>query len=95
MLYRKLDAKFNIESQLIGFPKIVITVNKYHISPRILPLEALQGKEKEAVGYVMLKKKTSIQDLAKFMDMEAIEASKVIALLTARGTFQFIFTDLA
>ena len=93
MLYRKLDGNFDIETQLIGFPKVVVTVNKYHISPRILPLEALQGKEKEAVGYVILKKKTSIQDLAKFMDMESLEVRKVLALLTARGTFQFIFTE--
>ena len=93
MLHRKLDASFKIESHLIGFPKVIVTVNKYHISPRILPLEALQGKEKEAVGYVILKKKTSIQDLAKFMDMDSFEASKILALLTARGTFQFIFAD--
>ena len=93
MLHRKLDAKFDVETSIIGFPKILVTVNKYHISPRILPLESLQRKEKEVVGYVILKKKTSIQDLAKFMDIEPLEVNKVLALLTARGTFQFIFTD--
>ena len=93
MLYRKLDAQFEISKKLSGSSGILVNVKKYHIAPRDLPLSSLQGTEKDIVGYVLLKKRLSIKDLVKFVGKEPIDIMKVLALLTARGTFQVVFAD--
>ncbi len=93
MLYRKLEAQFEIRSKLVGASSVFINVKKYHISPRILPLAALQGIEKEIAGYTILRKTVSIKELVKFVGKEPIEIMKILALLTARGTFQVVFTE--
>ncbi|NPD89464.1 MAG: hypothetical protein HGN29_12160 [Asgard group archaeon] len=93
MLYRKLEAQFEVESKLVGSSNIFVNVKKYHISPRILPLASLQGVEKDIAGYTILRKRVSIKELVKFVDKEPIGVLKILAFLTARGTFQVIFTE--
>lgn len=93
MLHRKLEALFEVHSKLVGVSSVFVNVKKYHISPRILPLASLQGIEKEIAGYTILRRKISIKDLVKFVNKEPIEILKVLARLTARGTFQVVFTD--
>jgi predicted DNA-binding transcriptional regulator len=93
MLYRKLEARFEIRSKLAGTSSVFVNVKKYHISPRVLPLSSLQGTERDVAGYTILRKKVSIKELVKFVDKEPIEVMKILALLTARGTFQVVFTE--
>jgi len=93
MLYRKLEAQFEVLSQFIGSPTVYVNVKKYHIAPRILPLASLQGAEKEIAGYTILRKKVSIKELVKFVNKEPREVLKVLAFLTARGTFQVVFSE--
>ncbi len=91
MLYRKLEASFKITGSISS--RITINVKKYLIAPRTLPIEALQGDERAIVGFTLLKKEVTIEELAKYIDKEEVEVTRLIAFLTARGTFQFIFNE--
>jgi len=93
MLYKKLEASFEVSGGIIGSSKISVNVKKYLIAPRTLPMEALQGDEKSIVGYTILKKEVEIEELAKYLEKEEKEIVRIIAFLTARGTFQFIFNE--
>ncbi|MHA1218541.1 MAG: RING finger domain-containing protein [Candidatus Heimdallarchaeaceae archaeon] len=93
MLYKKLEASFEVSGGIVGSSKISVNVKKYLITPRALPMEALQGDERSVVGYTILKKEADIEELAKYIDKKEKEVVKIIAVLTARGTFQFIFNE--
>lgn len=93
MLYRKLDASFEVTGGIVGSGKTSVNVKKYLIAPRALPVEALQGDERALVGFTLLKKEVDIDELAKYIDKEETEVTRLVAFLTARGTFQFIFNE--
>ena len=93
MLYRKLEATFKVTGSLVGSSKVTVNVKKYLIAPRTLPIEALQGDERAIVGLTLLKKEVDIDELANYINKDPFETLKLIAFLTARGTFQFIFND--
>jgi transcription initiation factor IIE alpha subunit len=93
MLYRKLEASFNVSGGIFGSGKTTINIKKYLIAPRTLPVEALQGDERALVGYALIKKEVDIEELAKYVDKQVEEVTRLIAFLTARGTFQFIFNE--
>jgi len=93
MLHRKLDASIDIGSKIVGKNNIIVNVRKYLISPKILPLSSLQGDERDIVGYTLIKKRISIQELAKLTEKEPTEILKILSFLTARGTFQFVFAQ--
>jgi len=93
MHYRKLEAKFHLSTSFLGSDRITINIEKYLIAPRILPVGALTGEEKDLVGFSLIKREASIKELANYIDKEPEEIVRVLAFLTARGTFQFIFNE--
>ncbi len=93
MLHRKLEASITIGPKVLGKSNILVNVRKYLISPKILPLSSLQGDERDIVGYTLIKKRISIQELAKLTEKKPIEIVRILAFLTARGTFQFVFAQ--
>ncbi|MHA1397210.1 MAG: hypothetical protein ACTSSF_05835, partial [Candidatus Heimdallarchaeaceae archaeon] len=91
MLYEKLEAKFKVEQRFFWFSKVFVIVDKYVIAPKKVPLSLLQGSEKDVSGYILLKKRVSIKELTTVIEKPAKDIIKILANLTARGTFQFIF----
>jgi len=93
MLYRKLEAVFTVQSHFLGTSDIIVNISKYHIAPKTLPLSALQGIEKDIVGYTILRKQPTIKELFEFTGKDKKDILKNLAVLTARGTFQVVFAD--
>jgi len=93
MFHRKLEARFTVSKSLLGSDQIIINIEKYLIAPRILPVSALTGDEKDIVGFSLIKKEVSIKELSTYIDKDFHEVLKILSLLTARGTFQFIFNE--
>ena len=93
MLYRKLEASVVVQSKFLGKNQISVNVSKYLISPKTTPLSSLQSDERIIVGYIILKKQTTIQELAEIIEKESIDVVRILSFLTARGTFQFIFSQ--
>ena len=90
-LLNKLEAELNFKRKALGTDSLFITITKYIIEPKIMPPSALVGIEKEIIGYVILTKRASINEISKFIGKEKIEILRTLATLTARGTFQFVF----
>ena len=93
MHFRKLETRFQISTSFLGSDRIIMNIDKYLIAPRILPVGALTGDEKDIVGLALIKKEVSIKELSIYIGKKPKETLKVLALLTARGTFQFIFNE--
>ena len=93
-LLGKLEAEIEVQKKSLGADKILINITKYIIEPRVVPLATLQGTEKELIGYIMLTKKASIQEISKFLSKDKSEILKSAATLTAKGTFQFFFSGI-
>ncbi|MCK4895272.1 MAG: E3 ubiquitin protein ligase [Candidatus Heimdallarchaeota archaeon] len=91
-LFKKLEAKLEYKKKKLGTGSLHINVTKYIIEPKIIPLSTLQGIEKEVTGYLILTKKASPQEIRKFIGKEKNEILRSLATLTARGTFQFVFS---
>ncbi len=93
MYYRKLETQFRYSKTLLGSDRLSININKYLIAPRILPMGALTGEERDLVGFTLIKKEVSIKELAIYISKESKDVVQILAFLTARGTFQFIFNE--
>ncbi|MCE7742083.1 MAG: hypothetical protein GOP50_06460 [Candidatus Heimdallarchaeota archaeon] len=93
MHYRKLEAKFQHSTSLLGSDRLMVNIDKYLIAPRILPVGALTGEEKDIVGFSLIKREVGIKELANYIDKEPEEIVRILAFLTARGTFQFVFNE--
>ncbi len=91
-LLKKLEAKLEFKKKKLGTDSLFINVTKYIIEPKIIPLSSLQRIEKEIIGYLILTKKASPQEISKFIGRERNEILRTLAALTARGTFQFVFS---
>ena len=93
MLHRKLEASIDVGVKVLGKNNIIVNVQKYLISPKILPLSSLQGDERDIVGYTLIKKRISIQELEKLTEKKQTDILRILSFLTARGTFQFVFAQ--
>jgi len=73
MLYRKLDAKFDIESRLIGFPKVVEVIKKHSLyeiekeknQPLSVEEKILFYADKRVIGNKIVSLKERFEDLNK------------------------------
>ncbi len=90
-LLKKLEAELEFKKKKLGTTSVFINITKYIIEPKIIPLSTLQGIEKEVIGYLILTKKASPQEIGKFIGKERNEILRTLATLTARGTFQVVF----
>ncbi len=91
LLLKKLEAELEFKKKKLGTTSVFINITKYIIEPKIIPLSTLQGIEKEVIGYLILTKKASPQEIGKFTGKERNEILRTLATLTARGTFQVVF----
>ncbi len=91
LLLKKLEAELEFKKKKLGTTSVFINITKYIIEPKIIPLSTLQGIEKEVIGYLLLTKKASPQEISKFIGKERNEILRTLATLTARGTFQVVF----
>jgi predicted transcriptional regulator/Mn-dependent DtxR family transcriptional regulator len=91
LLLKKLEAELEFKKKKLGTTSVFINITKYIIEPKIIPLSTLQGIEKEVIGYLLLTKKASHQEISKFIGKERNEILRTLATLTARGTFQVVF----
>ncbi len=92
LLNGKLEAKIQLETGFLS-SEVIVTVSKFMISPRKISLSDLDEEEKDTVGYLLLRKKATIKSISKYVEKDSINILRILAELTAKGTFQVTFTD--
>ncbi|MHA1866943.1 MAG: hypothetical protein ACTSVB_05285 [Candidatus Heimdallarchaeaceae archaeon] len=93
LLFRKIEAEFIIKTNFFAKDTISIIVKKFIIQPEKKDLSLLPANEKEVVGFLLLTKKAKLKTISRFIEKPIHETVSLLASLTARGTFQFIFTS--
>lgn len=92
LLNGNIEAKIQLEAGFLS-SEVIVTVTKFMISPKKIALSNLGEEEKDTVGYLLLRKKATIKSISKYVEKNPITILRILAELTARGTFQVIFTD--
>ncbi len=93
ILYRKVEVSLSLSSKFFGNSEVYVNIRRYLISPDIRELNTLAIEEKLIVGYVILKKEISLIELSAFLGKEIKEILEILAIFTAKGTFQTVFTE--
>jgi len=93
LIHRKVEGELTFESHFFGKNRLTFFIRRFIISPEKKDLTTLPTNEKEAVGYLLLTKRAPIKEISKFIEKTRAETVGIFATLTAKGTFQSIFTS--
>jgi len=93
LLFRKVEAEFILKTKFFAKDTISIIVRKFIIQPEKKELSLLPANEKEIIGFLLLTKKAKLKSISRFIEKPINETVKLLASLTAKGTFQFIFSS--
>ncbi len=92
LLYRRIEGVIFFETRFLGDNDLIVYIERFLYKPEKKSISALNLEQKQAIGYIMLAKQIKIKTLSRFLGKKTSDIVKLLADLTAKGTFQTIFT---
>lgn len=88
-----VELEFIYKSSWITGTSVKVYIKRFFVKPKKVPLNSLDSITKSIIGTILLYRSITPSDIAYHNKMSNEEVLRELAVLTAEGTFQTIFTN--